>query len=67
MCQIKQHQLYNTLNLIINLLVFFYIVSFDFILALLSMQNINFAMFIICKFLKKIIIFSKKTIYIVEN
>ncbi len=67
MCQIKRHQSYNSLNSIISFLVLFYIVSFDFILALSSMQNIDFAMFVICKFLKKIIILLEKTIYIAKN
>ncbi len=36
MCQIKRHQSYDNLNLIISPLVLFYTMSFDFILALLS-------------------------------
>jgi len=59
--------LYNSLNLIISFLVFFYTISFDFILGLSSIQNIDFAIFIICKFLKKIIIFLEKTIYIAKD
>ena len=67
LCQIKQHQSYNSLNLIVSSLILFHTVSFDFIFVLFLKQNINVTLTTIYKFFKKITIMIDKNTYITKN
>ena len=65
--QIKRHQLYDSLNLIVSSSMLFHTVSFDFIFVLSLKQNMNVTLTTICKFFKKVTIIIDKNTYTTKD
>ena len=65
--QIKRHVSYDSLQSIIISIIFFHTLVIDFILALLSKNDMNCVLIVIDKFIKKIIILSNKSIFDAKN
>ncbi len=66
--QMKHHRLYESLQLIISSLISHHIIIMNFIVMLLVTKNdLNSLLMITCKFLKRILLLSEKTINTVKN
>lgn len=65
--QIKRHSLYDSFQSIVTSIISFHILTINFILTLLIIDELNCVLTIVYKFIKKTMTFVNKNIYNVEN